>query len=492
MTLRGRAVFSIGQLGWIVALLLTIGFGALANARLTERPLFAVALENLRLAHTLSVTGVYGAGVNEKEAVRPSVARDVLYPAALSLWLSATLPERHILTSAEINTSKSILVVKRLNVVLLALTGLLVFLSARDITRGVGFAVTAEVAFFGLLSAVNNRNYTDSATVEPIAMLLTVLFSLLTYRALQGRSIAYACGAGAVLAGSVLAKGIFLYAIPFTAGAVLVLWYLQTRNWRSSLGIGVVFVVIPACIVVPWMYRNYELSGDFKTANGGGIVIYYRALLDTMEEGDYRGLFYTFTPKAARWLVGPVLGYTPADLQPDGRLRRLAFENREIRAHDDKAAAEARPEDTITYRMRINAEAKKRHQLRSGPPDRTMQADALKIIANHPLAHLALVLPVVWQGMWMDSVPFWAAPFLFWAVIAAAIAGAYRRDYALMGICILPLLNVGAYGMMTHFIPRYSVPMMPVMILCFAYLVHVVARRFTGSRSSSLANPASG
>jgi 4-amino-4-deoxy-L-arabinose transferase-like glycosyltransferase len=483
--------------GWgiVVALLLSVLFGLVIQQNLSSRPLFAVAYKNLLYADGLSSAGTFGQRTGQAEPVKPIVGRDMFTPLVLAGWMKLTIADLRSMTPQQLNTGDTLIAIKNLNALLLGLSAFLLYLCAVGLFRSAFIAVIAEAIFIVLISLRLNRDYVDSATVEPLAILITAAFTLAVINLFNTRSVPWLLAASLSLALLTLSKAIFLYLVAPVALIVGILAFCRGLGPRLAILCTVLLIAVPAVLAGSWMWRNSQISGEFKLAAGGGIVLYYRALLDTMDREEYRGSFYTLAPPSVRPFVGRVLGYSEADLKPGGRLQRLGFFDPDVRRHDQDTIARARPDQTISFRHRITAENRARAQQpddEESSSDRGMQNDALRIIRDHPWAHLALVIPIVWHGMWIDAVPALAAPFLFWSVVLAAVLALVRRDYRMLAICILPLGSAAAYGFLSHFIPRYSVPMLPVMVLCLTYLAAAPfgAMRKSSERRSDAAVPA--
>jgi lipopolysaccharide export LptBFGC system permease protein LptF len=97
--------------------------------------------------------------------------------------------------------------------------------------------------------------------------------------------------------------------------------------------------------------------------------------------------------------------------------------------------------------------------------------DAVKKLAEqrilaHPFKHLATTIPFVWRGA-----------LLLFPVLLVALAYALRRRLDL-GLFVLPAVGLLAfYALLSHFIPRYSVPALPAAIVAFLALAHAMWSR---------------
>ena len=82
------------------------------------------------------------------------------------------------------------------------------------------------------------------------------------------------------------------------------------------------------------------------------------------------------------------------------------------------------------------------------------------MIADDPARHLATTPLFLWRGA------FFPLPVL----LAALVYALWRRDYAL-GVFVLPGLGtIMFFGLLTHFLPRYSAPVLPMAVVTVVVL----------------------
>jgi hypothetical protein len=213
-------------------------------------------------------------------------------------------------------------------------------------------------------------------------------------------------------------------------------------------------------------------------------VLYLRALKNGMTADEYKGALYFWAPKPLQPAIGDMLGFSSADLQRGGRLQRL---NRGPEAdfyRDDIAAwRNAQPEEAITFIRKALAEQLRLERLAatgalSRPADAELQQRAVGMIAAAPVRHLATTPLFLWRGA------FFPLPVFLVALLYAI----WRRDYAL-GVFVLPGLGtVMFFGLLTHSLPRYSAPILPMAVVTTVLLAaHAIAALWAmyGQRVSS-------
>ena len=94
--------------------------------------------------------------------------------------------------------------------------------------------------------------------------------------------------------------------------------------------------------------------------------------------------------------------------------------------------------------------------------DNILKSEALGIIRANPGAHLMLTLPFLWRG----------ALLAFPVLMVAWLTAVGRRDAALFWYVMPALGMVMFYGLLSHFIPRYGIPMYPVALTTALLLIH--------------------
>jgi len=224
-----------------------------------------------------------------------------------------------------------------------------------------------------------------------------------------------------------------------------------------------------AVVITPWMLRNYSHFGTFNIATRGGIVLMLRAVKDQMTPREYLGSFYVWAPRPLRAPVGLILGYRNKDLQRGGALQRLNRSSSDFAADDKRANREGRPEDAISYYRKAQAEQVKvaKALAAAGNPspdteaDKIIQQRAMQMIKEHPWRHLALTVPFLWRGA------TFAFPLLVFTIVLRMRR--HRSEFALFAYPAFGLVMF--YALLTHFIPRYGSPTLPVAIVgaCLAY-----------------------
>ena len=314
----------------------------------------------------------------------------------------------------------------------------------------------------------------DTLMSEVAAAALMLTSGACLVAAMRTRRAAYFAWAGASFGLLALTKASFLYVFIGFAVVVIAIALIFARKvelTRRLVPIGALAAAF-AAVVVPWMARNYVQLGEFQLAERGGVVLYLRALKNGMTADEYKGAIYFWAPEPLQPAIANIFGITSADLQRGGPLQRL---NRgpEADFYSDDIAAwrNARPEEAITFIRIALAEQLRLERLAATgqlaqPADAELQQRAVGIIAADPMRHLATTPLFLWRGA------FFPLPVL----LAALLYAVWRREYAL-GAFVLPGLGtVMFFGLLTHFLPRYSAPVLPMAVVTTVVLAaHSIA-----------------
>lgn len=271
--------------------------------------------------------------------------------------------------------------------------------------------------------------------------------------------------AGVLFAALTLIKAAILYVFIGVIGTLLcvcLLWRSRIDLRASLRNLGIVTLAF-LVIVTPWMLRNLVELGTFQVSQRAGVVLMIRAVKDGMTPEEYRGAFYVWAPHSLQGSIGSLLGFTPRDLQRGGRLQHLnRSETSDFFRSDVEAEQAGRPEDAVSYYRRARAERVKleRELAASGVPDadietdRILQKRALSMIEAKPGKHLITTIPFLWRG----------ATLAFPALLIAMLLAVRLRRYECAILAFPAFGLVMFYALLSHFIPRYSLPVRPILI----------------------------
>jgi hypothetical protein len=260
---------------------------------------------------------------------------------------------------------------------------------------------------------------------------------------------------------------VFIGLVAFLAALVVI--GARKLERKAALARILALALAFAAIVVPWMTRNYVQLGQFQVAERGGVVLYLRALKNEISWEQYQGAFYYWAPVPLQPAIGAALGFGPADLKRGGRLERFhRVPEAEFYREDIAAWHAGRPDDAITFIRKALAEELRLTRLAEETgaerADTIMQREALNMIAANPSRHLATTPLFLWRG----------AFFAFPVLLAAFLYAAWRRNYPFLVFVVPGLGSLVFFGLVTHFLPRYSVPINPLAVVSLVAFAGIV------------------
>jgi hypothetical protein len=180
-----------------------------------------------------------------------------------------------------------------------------------------------------------------------------------------------------------------------------------------------------------------------------------------------------YAPARLQGIIGKVLGFSPADLQRNGRLQHLNEGESDFAAEDLAAERAGAPEKTLSYYRRARAERvrlERQFYAAGGPQPEVAADDALKgratnIIRQHPWTHLGLTIPLLMRG----------ATLAFPVLVIGLLLAARRRRYEVLVFAIPAFGTVMLYALFTHFIGRYDLPALAIATVVFLVSVRLLS-----------------
>ncbi|MFN7941568.1 MAG: hypothetical protein U0X73_08195 [Thermoanaerobaculia bacterium] len=445
-----------------VAWLLAIALVALQGPPLARHPLTDDERDYLAGAMSLARDGTLAFALPPRgEVARPSAYREPLYPAVLSIaWrLAGAVPESIASVGSDDGAgARARATASWLHfALLLAGAG-----AAAGLARAAGGGAIAQAAAFLLAgSSPALRFYGGEFACENLAapLVSAATLALVAARARESRGLFLV--AGGLWSAAALARAAFA-PIGLAALALLGLAALAgERTARRARLANVAWVALALALpCAAWMARNAAATGFAVLADRGGSQLYLRTELgETLARGEWRAAWLEWTP-----------------LEAAQARRRERYPASEIADWRQSGAGNYY---LRTWRLRAElAEA-------LGSPlaaDRELRRRALTRIAAEPLAQLAAAPPIAWRGLFAERSPPRALPFdlrlalglLLAAALAAGVLLALRRrDPALGLVALVALLAAALHALASEGLPRYGVPLLPIL---WALAAAVVAR----------------
>lgn len=414
------------------------------------------ARHNLAMAYNNFKYGVVSDLRTDSPDIVPTYRREPLYSLMLSGVLTAIAdPEtttHDCLTKPEPACVPLQLKLQWFNLLLLLALTLTTFLAGRVIL-GDNFAPYLASLLVGLspgLTDAINNFYTELIAALPLLILATFLYLSVTRRRWQLHAIAAGCAFAALM----LTKAVFLY-----FGVILTLAFMiygaQKHSWQP-LKILAMILVVAYAIAGLWMTRNYLNFGVAKISGRGGEVLAIRAEFTEMSWSEYRASWLVFTP-----------GY--------GKPLLKRFFDLEDHTRFDRSNPEGFYRGTknrISAMRRGDAEEKVYQQQEI---DDRLKTESISKIKQNWFKHLALSATFAYRGSFirMFAENSLVPVRLFYIISLFTVFGlALRHQDIGMIFFVLPALySYGIYAFASHYISRFSVPLIPCLAIAFALLV---------------------
>jgi putative flippase GtrA len=426
--------------------------------------------QNYCAAANLYMFGVLGGGCEDPvisgSGPQPSMRREPGLPALLALTFAVDdgAGDVRACGSTSSDWCKTLRTHQRM-ILLLPFLALIVvvYFACNDITGNRLLAAAAALCgAFGTGLIESSLAF----LTEPLAAVLLLLVAWMLYRIVKRwRPTVAGVVCGVALGLLALTKAIYFYFVP-TLG-LLALLALPVRSWRGAATGGLVTVVIAALISGLWIYRNHEHFGSNAIAGRDGNVMAIRAQFTTMTWRQYWVGYLSFTPKLGPKLVD-LLGVDPDDAAMFDRDNPNGFYQHSRRGEGPVS-------------------------LPKGGNQGEMRHQALVAFAEHWPMELALVPLTIYRSAFLpvgshsdrgaqDPLLMRLVRLLSLALATAValsmmpafllnvVVDLWRLNVARLAFHLPALFTVGVHSVMTHYIPRYNLPLFGVFAieLCLA------------------------
>jgi hypothetical protein len=444
----------IGPLQWVVVAIITVALGAVSIVLTDGASIGDDAGQNLQMAINVSHYGVMS--LDENPPYNRTMYRE---PLPVATGAAVVQMVDHFFgkaDSARYFSGDRAKYIKYQNTVWVILLWAAVLAATSWFTGSFWFSVAAGLlAVRPFLNGVTADGVNNLYTELP-ATVLMICASLSLASAVTGGRRWPMVTAGLLFGFLTLTKAATLYVF---AGLVLVLLFsnarAQSQPGRRQRCLNILILVGTFAIVVaPWIARNFQAFGRPLISDRGGFVLYTRALMNQVTPIEYRGSFYVWARPRLQPQVGSILGFSPRDLGPGGRLERLGGGVPGTAVYDNGRAAESagRPENTISFyhraraeRIRLEREFKRNHDpISDVSADGVLQREGMRLIKGDVWADLAMVVPLLWRS----------APMIFPALAFALGYAIWAKRYTLALFILPSFATLSFYALATQFEPR--------------------------------------
>lgn len=498
---------SLGNKGNIllgIYILLCLGITINMSFLITDTPLTGDAAQNFRLAYNKYKYGILSTdGENKEATLTHSNYREPLPPYVTALFMAV---------HPQVNKSQSYLSFKEgRNTIYVKQVNLLWIMALLLAAGGFTYAVTKSYSGVLLVYAltvvyfIRFGNHFDDLNTELPAALFILLTSWLLMEAVKKRRNALYFLSGVSMGMLILVKAIFLYISPFLL-IYLIFLHAQSRGKKMPLirFRETIFVFSGICmIILPWMIRNKIHLGNFEVTQRGGIVLHYRAIHNQMTGDEIKGALHFYGPETYKAFSTLLLGIHEKDFEEEGVYRRL---NRSHEA-DRETSDLGNPEDAISFYAYTRAERRrlmnKYSEMEIDSPfraaEKDLSAEAKELILQNPVKHVLMTAVFLWRGTWCfpnSTIPIVGntlqifinntVNFLAFFSFLLLLIIAYRtKDRALPLMILLPVLMILLQAFVSHNIPRYSVPAIPISFVCLIWVGQYLLQNVNVKKSSS-------
>jgi len=447
------------------------GFALITFGYTSEKTIIKDAAQNTRAAYHLAHTGVMSLDKVATETPNPQMRREPLPIVVTAAYLLLHPSFNKPYTIAELTEGRLTETIKGVNAFWRFLAAIFVFLLCLELFTDPRIAaamaviclIVSESLFFAQPGIVD-RMYTEL----PEAALM-LLAAWLAVRFIRTKSKLRALWLGVALGALALTKVSFLY---IGVGFIFLLFAIEglrvlradpkkdQHRGRIFSNYAVILLTMLGT-VAPWIVRNAIEFRNPQIASGAETVLGIRMLY---AEQPLLGGFYMFSPSRVRQrVIGPLTGYTEADLKPGGRLEQLAV---------------TKGKKFEIFELRMKAEGY------TGERERWLRRSALDSAMQNPLRYVASVAVFAYKGMWFfkqGGVLFNVVALLcFFAVFFGAL---FTDKQLLVAAFGLPAGLFFFISIFTHALTRYNAPITPFVIISGLWLLTALARKAVGTRT---------
>lgn len=275
---------------------------------------------------------------------------------------------------------------------------------------------------------------------------------------------------GFTLGALALTKAIVFYVFILMIVLFAVVCFLLFRDKKFKFLQNTLVILLCFCIMIaPWMFRNYQHFGDFAISQRGGAVLLIRAIKNQMTNEEIVGAFYLYSPKSVQRVLNKIeLGQKADAFEDGGKFQRL---NRDLKSDILKINASDFTDLTSYYRIAkhgIPNNLKFNQSIADSTREfeQNLKKIALTEIKENTSKHLMLTPLFGWRGFWAyrgnNLIMSLANLLTFIGLFYVFIHGIFTKNLLKISLTILPILFFGTHAFLTHYIPRYSAPLIPI------------------------------
>ena len=423
------------------------------------------AAQNIRSAANLSRFGVYGEGP-VAASVEPGFRREpfpnfslAFYLKFWELWLPGLIRD-----SASVASGKLLVFAKTINLIFAASLFCGCWVLLRQIFFSPLIANVVMMILFLPLNACFVWSEVNNFNTELVASGLIVWLTVALLSSAEKASFRFVFVCGLLFGLLALTKASAAYmailALPCIA-------FLLSRSFRQFWGYFLFLSIGFAMFVSPWVLRNQLEFSSPAIARGGGDVLLIRSEFNQMNDQQFLYGFYAYSPTFLQNnVLGPILDLEKNDFKCGNSLdvfnRKLDCDQNALRQknYDAVRSFYQRGKRAIPRKFDLNSDDKKEL--------------AVETIKNDLFAHARMTLLVAWRGLWSFKARNFFEVILnfiaFSSLVVVPMIGLHEKRKVWVLIGIVPSIYYAFYALTSHFLPRYSEPLIPLSLVCLAIL----------------------
>lgn len=455
----------------------------IAKEMISERNIYGDGVIQLRAAYNIAHFNIFSHQLSPTP-IKSNFIEPL--PAFINgLYIKVLMLTGHSFNFNDLRDGSMTLLLKQINVlwIFIGLTTFILFAWKVSQKMMVSLFSTFMVALFFF----SNRLVIDTFYTELQTSVLLLIASISVFFFVGKPSFLNAIITGLFAGLLVLTKAVFLYINLIALVIVIFLAFFNMRHIGTN-GKLIIFKISGAMILVyfmvigSWMTRNYTSVESFSISDRGGSVLFGRATLNQMTEEEVRGAFYLYGPRTYQ-LLGAYIPYALAtDVQLDPNNGTWVRVNRNF--SNKSFFAELRP----FFRSEFQRPDEYGNPRSENEVFKDLQIQALQKIKSEPVKHMSMSFVFLWRGMWnIQPIDFFFIKrhhdfiitelvmlLVYLSSLIMIIISVIRKHHAFLGFAIFATGGVAFYSLLSHFLPRYMLPMHPIFFLMLGFLMSYV------------------
>lgn len=453
---------------WAIVCTLFFVFAVESLQQISDEAPKADAAHYVTMGYNLSEYGVISLDNSDSPNPAPTAYREPGFPAYIALVRTLHPKLRQANLSSLLSSGEEVKILRYSLFLLVFVTAFITAYFVYDITHN---KILACIALFLVSFSHSLLHTANKLYAENLAALLVLCVSVALYQTCTQKKRINFAFLGILLGLLVLVRAIFIYFLVFAA-AFLIFAYIKKVFSKSFFSSFAIFLVCYSLITGAWIFRNYVYFNDFFITGRSGVVLLIRAEHNTMDVKEYFGSFFVWTPgETSENFIDKFFGKNA--LEQGGDLERLN-----------------RRSDRSFYRSARAERARLVEFFGSGIENATvnnkLESTAKKRILSHPFKHILVTLPIIWHGLFVESGFYFFEPdrpsviislIYFISLGFIIVVSLLKQKWSLFAFMLPSLFLYSMHSFLTHNVPRFNEPLIPILVISFLYSVYLLINR---------------